>query len=223
MYKKDLFRELDKKHDSHLYSGIQGFIMRNGHHDLENFKKKSHYSKILEVGGGSTPHYHFIKHSYDEYTILETSEYAINYNSNKSENKIKILKYDGKNIPFDNETFDRVIISHCLEHILSPEKFIFEMMRVLKKEGVLSISLPTDPGLAWRIGRLYVGLFKVNKTYKLKFDEFEYLNATEHVNSIFNLRSIIKFNFGNSMKESFYPFKIKSIDLNLIYNVNIYK
>ena len=57
MYKKDLFRELDKKHDSHLYSGIQGFIMRNGHHDLENFKK-SHYSKILEVGGGSTPHYH---------------------------------------------------------------------------------------------------------------------------------------------------------------------
>ena len=97
------------------------------------------------------------------------------------------------------------------------------MMTVLKKEGVLSISLPTDPGLAWRIGRLYVGLFKVNKTYKLKFDEFEYLNATEHVNSIFNLRSIIKYNVGNSIKESFYPFKIKSMDLNLIYNVNIFK
>ena len=29
--------------------------------------------------------------------------------------------------------------------------------------------------------------------------------------------------FYNNIKESFYPFKIKSVDLNLIYNVNIFK
>ena len=49
------------------------------------------------------------------------------------------------------------------------------------------------------------------------------MNATEHVNSIFNLISIIRFNFKNSFEEYFYPLKVKSSDLNLIYNVHIYK
>ena len=79
MYKKEIFRKLDKKHDAHLYTGLQGFFIKNGHRKLENFKKKdSHLSKILEIGAGSTPHYCFIKHTYEEYHIVETSEYAIN-------------------------------------------------------------------------------------------------------------------------------------------------
>ena len=106
---------------------------------------------------------------------------------------------------------------------MSPEEFLSEMMKKLKKGGVLSISLPTDPGLAWRLGRLFVGLFKVNKTYKISFEDFEYMNATEHVNSIFNLISIIRYNYKNSFEEYFYPLKIKSSDLNLIYNAHIYK
>ena len=222
MYKKEIFRKLDKKHDSHLYTGLQGFFIKNGHRKLEDFKKKgSHLSKVLEVGAGSTPHYTFIKHTYDEYHIIETSDFVIDYH--KDNKKVHVTKYDGKKIPYPDETFDRIIISHCLEHILSPENFIFEMMRALKKGGVLSISLPTDPGFAWRMGRLFVGLFKINKTFKISYNEFEYLNATEHVNSIFNLIAIIRFNYKNSIEEHFYPLKIKSSDLNLIYNVHIYK
>ena len=80
MYKKETFRELDKKHDTHLYSGLQGYIMKNGHRSLENLNKKSHHDKVLEIGAGSTPHYHFIEHTYNEYNIVETSDYAINFN-----------------------------------------------------------------------------------------------------------------------------------------------
>tara|TARA_Y100000816_G_scaffold278182_1_gene249109 strand:- start:70 stop:738 length:669 start_codon:yes stop_codon:yes gene_type:complete len=222
MYKKEIFRKLDNKHDSHLYSGLQGFFIKNGHHQLENFKKrKSHFSKILEIGAGSTPHYHFLKHTYDEYHIAETSEYVMEYH--KDNKKVKLKKYDGKTLPYSDKIFDRIIISHCLEHILSPETFLEEMMRVLKKGGVLSISLPTDPGLAWRLGRLFIGLFKVKKSYNLDYNEFQYLNATEHVNSIFNLISIIRYNYKGSIEENFYPLKIKSADLNLIYNVHIFK
>ena len=79
----------------------------------------------------------------------------------------------------------------CLEHILSPEEFIIEMMKKLKKGGVLSISLPTDPGVLWRLGRLFIRCFTLNKTYKISKDEYEYVNATEHVNSIYNLINII--------------------------------
>ena len=35
MYKKEIFRDLDKKHKSHLYTGLHGFFMKYGHKVLE--------------------------------------------------------------------------------------------------------------------------------------------------------------------------------------------
>jgi len=223
MYKKEIFRDLDKKYNSHLYSGLLGYLMNYCHKKLEIFKKKNNYDKILEVGAGSAPHLKYLTHSYNEYHIAETSDYASDFFKQNLNNKIKFTKYDGKKLPYDNEYFDRIIISHCLEHILSPEEFIFEMMSKLKKGGVLSISLPTDPGVAWRLGRMFIRLFSIKKTYNISGEEYEYINATEHVNSIFNLISIIRYHFKGTIDERFYPFLIKSPDLNLFYNVQIYK
>ena len=46
--------------------------------------------------------------------------------------------------------------------------------------------------------------------------------ASEHINSIFNLITIIRYNFkGKILKEDFLPFKIKLIDINLFYNVQL--
>ncbi|MDA9104832.1 class I SAM-dependent methyltransferase [Candidatus Pelagibacter ubique] len=222
MYKKEIFRDLDKKYNSHLYSGLLGILMKYCHRKLEVYKsKKDNYDKILEIGAGSAPHFNFMKCLYNEYHIAETSDFAEDFHKNNP--KVKLLKYDGRNLPYQNETFDRIIISHCLEHILSPEEFIQEMMSKLKKNGVLSISLPTDPGIAWRLGRLFIRLFTIKKTYQISGEEFNYMNATEHVNSIFNLISIIRFNYKNQYEEYFYPMRLKMADLNLFYNVHITK
>ena len=222
MYKKEIFRDLDKKYNSHLYSGLLGILMKYCHRKLEVYKsKKDNYDKILEIGAGSAPHFNFMKCLYNEYHIAETSDFAEDFHKNNP--KVKLLKYDGRNLPYQNETFDRIIISHCLEHILSPEEFIQEMMSKLNKGGVLSISLPTDPGIAWRLGRLFIRLFTIKKTYQISGEEFNYMNATEHVNSIFNLISIIRFNYKNDYEEHFFPMRLKIVDLNLFYNVHITK
>lgn len=223
MYKKDNFRNLDKKYNSHLYTGLLGILMNYCHKKLEVFRKKDSYDKILEVGAGSAPHIKYLSHSYNEYHIVEVSNYASEVFQDISNEKIKFKKYDGKKLPYNDEFFDRIIISHCLEHILSPEEFIFEMMSKLKKGGVLSIALPTDPGIAWRLGRMFIKFFSIKKTYNISGEEYEYINATEHVNSIFNLLSIIRYNFKDNVEERFYPLKIKSPDLNLFCNLQIYK
>jgi SAM-dependent methyltransferase len=49
---------------------------------------------------------------------------------------------DGGRLPFKNGTFDAVMCLEVLEHTTSPVKMIDEIGRVLKKEGVLILTVP---------------------------------------------------------------------------------
>ena len=98
------------------------------------------------------------------------------------------------------------------------------MMTKLKKNGILSIALPTDPGLLWRFGRFFLKLFTVKKKLKISNLEYDYMIASEHINSIFNLISIIRYNYKNNIvSEKYIPFKVKMLDINLFYNVTLKK
>ena len=221
MYKDNKYSDLNKLYNNHLYSGLNGIFMRYCHRKLENYSKNIVPKKILEVGAGTAPHIDYLKYHCEEYKILEISEYSKNFIKDKY--GINVDLYDGTKLPYENNIFDRVVISHCLEHIKDPEKFIEDLMSKLKKDGFLSVSLPTDPGVMWRIGRKIVKKFVNTKTYKLSDEEYEYLNSIEHVNSIFNLISIIRYKYKGSIKEGFYPFRLPLPDLNLFYNVHIFK
>ena len=93
-----------------------------------------------------------------------------------------------------------------------------------KLKGWCLINSLTDRSwVCMAVSRMMIRLFSIKKTYNISGEEYEYINATEHINSIFNLRSIIRFHFKDSIYEDFLPLKIKSPDLNLFYNVQIYK
>ena len=221
MYKKKEFKKLTSLYDVHIYKGINGIAIRYCHKKLECFKGKEKYNNVLEIGAGTTPHIDYIKHKFDNYYIAEISEAAIKYYEN--DKKISAVLYDGVKLPFENNFFDRIIIFHALEHIKDPENFLFEMMGKLKNDGLISISLPTDPGLLWRLGKIFTKYYTAKRTYKISSNAYDYLLATEHINSIFNLISLIRYNFKSQIKENFLPFKIKLVDLNLFYNVHITK
>jgi len=221
MFEKKQFNKLNSLYNAHMYKGLNGFLMRYCHRKLECFKRREKYSKVLEIGAGNIPHLDYLKHDYDEYFIAETSTYALEFC--KEMKNVKAYSYDGVNLPFEDDFFDRIIISHCLEHISEPEKFLFEVMNKLRNGGVLSISLPTDPGLLWRLGKIFTKYYTAKRTYKISSNEYDYLLATEHINSIFNLISIIRYNFKNQIEENFLPFKIRLVDINLFYNVHITK
>ena len=90
------------------------------------------------------------------------------------------------------------------------------MFKKLKKNGLMSIALPSDPGFLWRLGRFFLKIFKVKQQLKISKIEYDYMIATEHINSIFNLLSIIRFKYKKKiMSEQYLPFKIRLLDLNL--------
>jgi ubiquinone/menaquinone biosynthesis C-methylase UbiE len=53
-------------------------------------------------------------------------------------------RLDVHNIPFDENTFDYIICTEVLEHVLSPYRALNEINRVLKKDGFLVLSVPNN-------------------------------------------------------------------------------
>ena len=159
----------------------------------------------MEIGPGPHSHYKYIKHPFKKFYILETNKEI--FKKYKKHKKI-IAKFQKSNkLPFKINYFDRIIMSHVLEHISEPEIFLFNLLTKLKKGGNLSISLPTDPGFLWRLGRFYQKLFNVKNKLNLNNREYDYMIATEHVNSIFNLVSILRYHFKNNISINSYSMR----------------
>jgi len=68
-----------------------------------------------------------------------------------------------------------------------------------------------------------IKILSLNRSQKLSNMEYDYVNSIEHINSIFNLRNIIKYHYRNNIQETFLPFRIRLPDINLFYNVHIIK
>jgi len=218
MYKQDNSGEYFTEY---LYQGLLGYLFRYQHKILTpNYLLDN--KKVLEIGPGFEPHIKFKKINYAEYHCLDVNdslELKKYYEENFSD--VFFKSYDGKKLDYPNNTFDRIIISHALEHILEPEIFLNEMLRVLKPKSFISIALPCDNGFLWRLGRFFLKKIK-HKRNGISEMDYDYIMAKEHVNTIFQLRSILKKKY-LIKKQKFIPFCIKSPDLNLIYICQIYK
>ena len=215
---QELFNIFYGKGYNNLYEGFSGYLFRYAHRKLEDFAPDGK-KNILEIGPGRYPHYDYInENNISKYTLFEKNISNIKYLKKKfiRNKKVKIIKSLKKNI-----NFDRIILSHVLEHIYNPEEFLDSIFKKLKKGGYLSITLPCDPGLSWDFGR-EVTYYKFWRKHKVLKNEYYYHMSKEHVNSVRNLRRIINYKYENTL-EQFLPLKIPSYNFNLFYNVTIKK
>lgn len=203
--------------ESNYASPLQSAVMRASHQLTEKrFHKQDHFSKVLEIGAGTGEHLSFVRHSFDEYVLsdldVKTLEVARRKLGDKFGSKLSYEVQSGEKLSYADDSFDRLIASHVLEHIYHPHLALKEWQRVVKNGGILSILIPTDPGVAWRLGR-QLGPRKNAIAQGIAYD---YVMAREHVNSCNNLIALLRHYFPERT-EAWWPFPIPSIDLNLFF------
>ncbi len=76
---------------------------------------------------------------------------------NTKNRSLQLSVADGKNLPFENETFDKVICSEVLEHVPNYRDVLGEIVRVLKTGGVFAASVPRffPEWLCWQLSDAY--------------------------------------------------------------------
>jgi phosphatidylethanolamine/phosphatidyl-N-methylethanolamine N-methyltransferase len=210
-------RFADVYHSSNYSSPLQAFVMSAGHCLTEKkFNTSDHFSKVIEIGVGPGEHLPFLQHGFDKYILTDLDSKVLDVAREKlkgqHDNKLLFETQNGSELSYENNSFDRLIAAHVLEHINQPHLAIKEWRRVVKNGGVLSILIPTDPGCAWRIGRH----FGPRKNALAQGIDYDYVMAREHINSCNNLIALIRHYFSDR-QEAWWPFPIPSIDLNLFF------
>lgn len=114
----------------------QGYLIRKVLWNEIRKYASSANGKILDFGCGSKP-YEKAFSICESYTGLDIEISGHNH----ANSRIDIL-YDGKEIPFPNKTFDKVVCFEVFEHIPDPDNSLEEVSRVLKAGGELFISIP---------------------------------------------------------------------------------
>lgn len=96
------------------------------------------YGVILDVGCGNSPYKSLLPKNL-KYVGLDYNMAQENFDYIKPED---VILYDGKDFPFENNSFDYLYHTETLEHIKEPAHFLKECNRVLKDNGTMFFFSP---------------------------------------------------------------------------------
>lgn len=109
---------------------------------LNSILNASKYAKgnLLDVGCGDKPFLYAFKDKIKKYV-------GIDMPSTLHMNKEIDAFSSGSEIAFKDKSFDTILTTSVIEHVIEPQKMFYEMYRVLKKDSYMILTTPCQYGL----------------------------------------------------------------------------
>lgn len=213
----------EKSYDAVNYDkpSLAARVLGHGHTLLERaFGPETRFETVVEVGAGHGEHLAHVRHGFSRYIMTDwnADELGRRFDLPEWRDKgVEVMAQDATRLTLPDNSADRLIASHVLEHLPRPTEALRDWSRVVKDGGVISIALPCDPGFAWRLGR-HFGPRRAN--HAAGNTAYDYWMAYEHVNAIQNLHTFLAYYF-DRRDEIWFPLGVKSFNFNLIYVVHL--
>ncbi len=100
---------------------------------------------VLDIASGSGYGTHLLAQSAKKVYGVDVDKESVDYSAKKYGGKnIEFMVGDGESIPLKDASVDVVITFETIEHIKDYEKFMDEVSRVLKPDGLAIVSTPND-------------------------------------------------------------------------------
>ncbi len=173
--------------------------------------------RTLEIGPGNGSHLKVENLSaHEEYVALELRP-LLSHQIEQHPN-LKVVVGDCQDhLPFDDDTFDRILAIHVLEHLDNLPAALQEVARVLKPCGSFSVVIPAEGGAAYALGRWATVQRRFEKRYKIPYGEvirYEHINTAREV--LGELRRVFRVEH-----RTFFPTHVPSVDLNVTIGLTL--
>lgn len=112
------------------------YFIRKGLYDKISLYSGELSGRLMDFGCGSKPYQSLFRHV----TSYTGVDYAGEGHPHEQEH-IDVY-YDGRHIPFEDETFDSVLCSEVFEHLFAIRELLPEIARVTKKGGKILLTCP---------------------------------------------------------------------------------
>ena len=128
-------------------------------------------SRVLEVGCGKGGYLVSLASAGNEsYGIDPLSKVSLSFAKEMAKEQdvdIHLLCAAGENIPFQDESFDVVLLISTLQHVVNQKEVLLEIRRVLKPGGRLLVSVPQLRGVysARRLAAKVKGAIQARKDF----------------------------------------------------------
>ncbi|MBI4232413.1 class I SAM-dependent methyltransferase [Candidatus Peregrinibacteria bacterium] len=106
----------------------------------KNYGTLTEKSTILHIGSGAEGEINFIEIG-SRFAIDPLADFYKIHFGHILNKQVTLLKGKGENLPFADNSFDLVIAFNSLDHTESPSQVLSEIVRVLKKGGILYIGV----------------------------------------------------------------------------------
>lgn len=142
--------------------------------------------KLLDVGARTAKLKEFISPKIEYFALDFYNKKEI---SELEERGVKAKNGRIEKIPFKKRSFDVVVLTEILEHLPNPGIALQEVSRVLKKDGIVVVSVPNNDlkrkiySLMIRIPKYFLGLKKPIKEHEL--GGHLYMFGKPHINLLF--------------------------------------
>lgn len=175
-------------------------------------------AKVLDVGSGIGITLSFIAQAFPNSTGCDIDKEAVRAARRILKEvavKAQVIVYDGRRLPFSDNSFDIVTSIEVIEHAEDPDRMLGEIWRVLKPDGILHITTankwwPYEPHfkllflsyLPARLADLYVKLSGRGDHYeKIRLPSYDQFKRS--INKYFDIEDITLPLIENYKKYSF--------------------
>lgn len=143
------------------------------------------------------------------YTLYEADDQR-----NGSGNQWLVVRGDAMTLPLKDRAFDRVICSEVLEHVQNERRSVEELVRVLKDDGLIAVSVPTrlTETIYWRISRQYsrnpgghVRIFSAGGIMRILREHHLDIFCVRHKHSLHSIYWLLRCLFGVNNENAFVP------------------
>lgn len=115
-------------------------------HALSHPSGKTHGGRILEIGCGAGLLCFDLARSAETVVGIDIAHFVLDFANKVKEHlqcdNVWFQQGDAEHLAFEDDTFDVVVCSEVLEHLLEPQRALAEMRRVVKRDGMVIVTTP---------------------------------------------------------------------------------